>query len=190
KSSQGHDLRGAQPPPYVRAFNNAGFDVVRFDRSPLGDEPNRAAGWLRDGLTALRRLGWRVVVAGGESRGGWTSLQILNTPGLADAVIAISPAAHGSGGSLRLLAQTDDFRRMLDEAASSRSRVAFVQFQGDFYIGSADARRNLVEQILRPKAGALLVIDRPDGFIGHRAGDDLRFAERYGINLLRFVLGS
>ncbi|MBV8520597.1 MAG: hypothetical protein JOY71_00420 [Acetobacteraceae bacterium] len=188
KSSQGHDLRGAQPPPYVRAFNNAGFDVVRFDRWPLADEPNRAAGWLRDALPKLRGLGWRVIVAGGQSRGAWTSLQILNTPGLADAIIAISPAAHGSGGSLRLLGQTDDFRRMLEAAAPSHTRVAFVQFQGDLYMGSADARRDLLEQTLRSKVGALLIIDQPPGFMGHEAGNGLLFAQRYGSQLLRFVL--
>ncbi len=53
------DSRGLQPPPFVRAFNDAGFDVIRFDRAPLVDNPVRAAGWLRDELPVLRRSGYR-----------------------------------------------------------------------------------------------------------------------------------
>ena len=95
----GGDNRGLQPQPHVRPFNNAGFDIIRFDRCPSSDETQRAAGWLRDGLQRLRAMGWRRIIAGGQSRGAWNALQMLDTPGLADAVIAISPAAHGECGS-------------------------------------------------------------------------------------------
>ncbi len=63
------DSRGHQPQPYVRAFNNAGFDVVRFDREPMHDYPDEAAEGLRSALVTLRRMGWRkiVVMTGGGS---------------------------------------------------------------------------------------------------------------------------
>ena len=112
-------------------MNNAGYDVVRFDREPMADARDRAAGWLRDGLQEMRRLGYRSVIAGGQSRGAWNSLQVLDTPGLADGVIAVSPAAHGAGESTNLMAQYDDLRALLAGAAPSRTRVAFVQFSGD-----------------------------------------------------------
>ncbi len=145
------DLRGVEPPPHVRRLNEAGYDVVRFDRSPMVDERNRAAGWLRDGLGWLRRAGYARVVTGGQSRGAWNSLQMLDTPSIADAVVAISPAAHGSGASLNLLGQTDDSRQLLADAAPQRARVVFVQFSGDGFIGDPDARLRLLKSILRPK---------------------------------------
>ena len=82
------DARGLQPQPHVRVFNNVGFDVVRFDRDPNADARDRAAGWLEEALLNLRRRGYRRIVVGGQSRGGWNSLQMLAHAGLADAVVA------------------------------------------------------------------------------------------------------
>ncbi len=181
------DLRGLQPPPHVRWLNEAGYDVIRFDRSPTVDQRDRAAGWLRDGLARLRKAGYARVIVGGQSRGAWNSLQMLDTPGLADAVVAISPAAHGSGASLNLLGQTDDFRRLLDDIPPQHTSVVFVQFKQDVFIGDADARRRMLEERLRPKIGALLLIDRPDGFAGHGADNSAPFGQRYGACIMRFV---
>ena len=69
-SSGASDARGAEPPPLVRPFNDAGYDVIRFDRAPYVDSQIRAAGWLRDELPALRASGYRRIVVAGESRGG------------------------------------------------------------------------------------------------------------------------
>jgi dienelactone hydrolase len=181
------DNRTRKPQPHVGWFNKAGFDIIRFDRYPTADDRDRAAGWLRDGVAELRRRGYRMIVAGGQSRGAWTSLQMIEEPGLVDAIIAISPAAHGTGSSLNLTAQSDDLRRMLTAAPPQKTRVAFVQFQNDPFIGDADARRLRLERILRPKIGALLVIDRPEGLAGHGAGALPAFGERFGACLLRFA---
>lgn len=183
----GGDARGLQPQTHVRWFNNAGFDVVRFDRAPMADERNRAAGWLRDGLAELRKMGYRTVITGGQSRGAWNSLQILDTPGLADVVIAISPAAHGTGDSTNLTAQTDDFRAMMAAAEPARTRVALAQFQGDLFMSDGAARASLIDRRLRPKVAALLLIDRPEGFSGHGAGSSLAFSQKFGACLLSFA---
>ncbi len=183
------DSRGVQPPPFIRAFNNAGFDVVRFDRAPLADEPVRAAGWLRGELPRLRQSGYRLVVAAGQSRGGWTSLQMLDTAGLADVVIATSPAAHGSGGSTNLSAQDDDLRRLVADAEPSRTRVAFVQFSADPFMSDAETRVRLVER-LRPKTGGVLLIDRPAELSGHGAAGTTAFSQRYAACLVAFATAT
>ena len=91
------DECGYQPPSFLRPLNNAGFDVVRFDRDPGWDhDVDRVVGWLRGGLGELRRMGWRIVVAGGQSRGGWNALEMLRSPGSADAIITTS-AGPGTG---------------------------------------------------------------------------------------------
>ena len=181
------DNRGLQPQSFIRPLNNAGYDVVRFDREPMADARDRAAGWLHDGLQEMRRLGYRSIIAGGQSRGAWNSLQVLDTPGLADVVIAVSPAAHGSGGSTNLTAQYDDLRAVLAGVPSSRTRVAFVQFSGDPFIGDADRRIALLRGA-EPRLGALLLIDRPDGLNGHSAGVTASFGQRYGECLMHFAL--
>ena len=184
--SHGTDGRGLQPPPFLRLFNDSGFDIVRFDRAPMVDNPVRAAGWLRDGLAMLRHAGYRLVVAGGQSRGGWTSLQILDTAGLADVVIATSPAAHGSGGSTNLTAQDDDLRAMVAEAQPSHTRAAFIQFAADPFMSDGDTRIGLMER-LRPKLGALLLIDRPPGLSGHFGAAGQDFSRRFAACLFHFA---
>ena len=180
------DSRGLQPPPFLRLFNDTGFDIVRFDRAPLVDNQIRAAGWLREGLATMHRVGYRLVVAGGQSRGAWTALQILDTAGLADAVIATSPAAHGSGGSPNLTAQDDDLRALVAEAQPARTRVAIAQFTADPFMSDGDTRIRLMER-LRPKLGALLLIDRPAGLSGHFGAAGQAFSRLYAACLLRFV---
>ena len=181
------DARGEQPPPFLRAFNNAGFDIVRFDRAPRADTALRAKGWLEDELPQLRHMGYRRVVAAGQSRGGWTSLQMLDTPGLVDAAIALSPAAHGQGAESDLLAQDDDLRAIVADAAPGGSRVAVAQFQEDPFASDFDRRAALLQR-LRGKAAALLLIDRPAGLRGHFGGIGPLFSDRYASCLLRFVV--
>lgn len=186
----GSDSRGLQPQPHVRAFNNAGFDVVRFDRDPNADRDRvRAAEWMADGLALLRSQGYRRVIVGGQSRGAWNALMMLARPGLADAVIAVSPAAHGSGSSTNLNAQYDDLRALVAEARPAPVRVAFVQFKDDLFAGDLAGRRALIER-LRPLVAGLLILDQPPGFDGHGAGNKAAFAEQYGQCLLRFALGG
>ncbi len=179
------DSRGQQPQAHVRAFNNAGFDVVRFDREPSKDYPDDAAVWLRAGLAAMRQQGYRKIVAGGQSRGGWTSLQILNVAGLADAVIAISPANFGgpSGSD-----NTADLYRMTHAAQAPATRVAIAQFTEDRYVTDMDKRVALYRDALPPRIAALLMIDRPPGVTGHGGGASMAFAADYAHCLLHFAL--
>ncbi len=187
----GGDLRGKQPPPYARALNDAGLDIVRFDRDPNAEarDRNRAAAWLADALTDMRKRGYRRIVVGGQSRGGWNSLQMLIHPGLADAVIAVSPSAHSERGSSSLSAQYDDLRQLLDPVPQQSTRLAFIQFVADPYAAAPDGRAALVER-LRPRLGGLLMIDRPAGLVGHYGGNTALFAQRYAECLRHFVLDA
>ncbi len=184
------DYRGSQPQGWVRHFNLAGYDVFRFDRHPNADEADRAAAWLRDGLARLRAEGYRHIVVAGQSRGGWNALQMLDTPGLADAVIAVAAAAHGQGGSMNLNAQLDQLRTLVGRANAATARVAFVQFALDPFVADADGRAALLRERLAPRVGALLLIDRPDGFSGHGAGQQWQFADRFGACLVAFATAS
>lgn len=182
----GGDSRSIQPQPHVRLFNNAGWDVVRFDRDPVADDVDRATGWLHDGLVELRRRGWARIAAGGQSRGGWNCLRMLDAPGTTDLVVAMSPAAHGNGGSVFSGDQDADLGRIVRNVEPSRTRLVFTQFAGDAFIGDPDSRIAQISR-LRPRLGGLLVLDRPAGFIGHVAGADPAFAATFGTCILEFA---
>jgi pimeloyl-ACP methyl ester carboxylesterase len=155
------DLRGRQPHSWTRHFNNAGFDVWRFDREPNADGARRAAAWLRDDLAELRGRGYRQVIVAGQSRGGWNALMVLNRPGLADVTIAIAAAAR-------------------------RTRLAIADFRDDPFMAEPEKRAEALRR-QRERFGAFLLIDRPAGVAGHGAGGTTAFNDRYGACLLRFA---
>ncbi len=188
RAAGGQDSRGIEPQPHARAFNNAGYDVVRLDRDPATDETQAGAAWMRQALAELRSRGYARVVAAGQSRGAWNALQALDRPGLADAVIAIAPAAHGPTGSPAHAWALDDLRRVVAAAQSPVARVAVANFAKDPF-DPDPAQRAAIFGALQGRVGALLFIDRPAGMEGHGAGGDWRFTLRYASCLLDFAEG-
>jgi hypothetical protein len=188
RSPGGADSRGSQPQPHARAFNNAGYDIIRLDRDPRLDETEAGAAWMRKALAELRARGYRRVVAAGQSRGAWNALQALDQPGLADAVIAIAPAAHGPTGSPAHAWALDDLRRIVARASAPGARVAIANFQGDPF-DPDPTQRAAIFRSFTGRVGALMVLDRPAGIEGHGGGNDWRFTTRYAECLLDFAEG-
>ena len=189
RAAGGQDSRGSQPQPHVRVFNNAGYDVLRFDRDPATDDTDRAAVWLHGALSTLRSAGYARVIVGGQSRGAWNALQALDTPGLVDAVIAVAPAAHGATGSPAWAWAMADLRAVVEAARSPATRVVVASFANDEFDPDPEKRAALLRQLQRPKIDALLFLDRPREVTGHGGGSDARFTFRYGTCLLDFVEG-
>jgi hypothetical protein len=180
----GNDYRANQPPPAIRAFNNGGFDVVRFGREPGDDYADWAQDWLRQGLKDLRRQGYRFVVSSGQSRGANDALFMLGSAGIVDAVIALSPGSYG-------VAFSAEFSRSLHQAAAPSARVVFAQFEHDPYAGPDLAgRAELVRRTRQPAVAVLLLIDRPAGFDGHFGGETGDFAIKFGDCIYRFAIGQ
>lgn len=189
RAAGGQDSRGGQPQPHVRIFNNAGYDVLRIDRAPATDDTDTAAAWMRSALSELRAQGYAKIVVGGQSRGAWNALQALDRPGLADAVVAVAPAAHGATGSAAWAWALNDLRQVVRAARSPLARVAVANFTGDEFDPDPDGRAQIFRELAAPRIGALLFLDRPQGLEGHAAGADARFTQRYGNCLLEFAEG-
>ena len=189
KTDQWTDNRGEQPQPYVRTFNNAGYDIVRFDRAPAYDYETYADRWLREGAAELRHRGWRTVIVGGQSWGAWTALRMLDTPGLVDAVIAVSPGIL-QASDLGADAQASGFPSIAQRANAPNARVVVAQFANDFYTGDLDERAALLRTTMRVHVGSLLLIDRPAGFTGHGAGNGAAFAYKFAGCMLAFATGE
>jgi pimeloyl-ACP methyl ester carboxylesterase len=188
RAAGGQDSRGSQPQPHVRLFNNAGWDVLRFDRDPMLDETESAAGWLHGALRALRAEGYQRIVVGGQSRGAWNALQALDEPGLVDGVVAIAPAAHGPRGSPAWGWAVAELRDVLERARNPEARVAVATFEGDEYDPDPAARARLFRALTRRVKG-LLFLDRPAGLAGHGGGAEPAFTDRYAPCLLDFIEG-
>lgn len=181
------DARGRQPPMLVRAFNNAGYDIARFDREPHADAwPDRMAARLAAALPALRAQGWRSLACGGQSRGAWNCLQTLDSATPPDLVVAIAPATHGTDADSQIIGATAAAWRLFsgDKVAA---RVALVQFAGDPFLRDPARRAAMARDLLAPRVAALLLIDRPPGLTGHGAGETTSFALRFGPCLVRFA---
>jgi pimeloyl-ACP methyl ester carboxylesterase len=187
RAAGGQDSRGSQPQPHARVFNNAGYDVLRFDRAPETDETEAAAAWLRDALLTLRAQGYPRVVMAGQSRGAWNALQALAEPGLVDAVVAIAPAAHGPRGSPAWAWALDDLLRVIAAARSPAARVVVANFAGDEFDPDPARRASLFRGLVTPRVGALLLLDRPPEVSGHGGGAEAAFTARYGACLLAFA---
>lgn len=188
RGASGEDSRGRQPQAWLRHFNNAGFDIWRFDRDPAADFVQRAAGWMRADLAALRGRGYRRVVVAGQSRGGWNALQALDTPALAEVTIAIAPAALASMDEAGQARQMAALRGVVAGAtAAAGARVAVANFRDDPFDGLPEERAAAL-RALAPRAGAFLLIDRPEGLAGHAAGASAAFSLRFGPCLLRFAV--
>ena len=188
RAAGGQDSRWSQPQPHVRAFNNVGYDVIRFDRAPETDETDAAAVWLRNAIRELRAQGYRRIVVGGQSRGAWNALQALAEPGLVDAVVAIAPAAHGATGSPAWAWALDDLRAVVGAAHDAKARVVVANFARDEFDPDPEGRAAIF-RALASRVGALLFLDRPPEVAGHASGGDSRFTLRYGLCLLDFAEG-
>ena len=187
--SEGVDSRGAQPQSWTRHFNNAGFDIWRFDRNPAVDRTRIAATWLREDLAALRRLGYRRIIMSGQSRGAWNTMMMLDQANLIDVGIAISPAAHGrdDNPNNHQFAQIADMKTILRAAIGApQVRLAVVNFRNDHFVAEADKRADLLREFA-PRFAGFLLVDRPEGLSGHGAGATSAFNDRYGACLLRFA---
>lgn len=190
----GHGFGGARADAHaypsqawVKAFSDAGFDIVRFERSPRYDWDRDLGGErLRAGLVWLHRRGYARVIAAGQSRGGWNALQMLAVPGMVDAAIAIAPAAFGNGPQSDE-AMHNGMAALDGKIGDPHARLVFAQFADDDFAGDPAFRARMVERSWSAKLGGVLLIDRPAGFKGHFGGEGEPFRAAFAACMVRFV---
>ena len=173
-----HDQRGVPLPGIVTALNNAGYDILRFDRHPGDDTLAQALPTLLAGLPALRP--YSRVILGGQSRGGWQALlAAAQAPALVDGVIALAPAAHGEvGAESRSALAMEDFRRHLAGLALVQTRVLVAVFEGDAFDPGPAARAGVTAETAGERQAPMLAI-WPQNARGHGGGQDWRFTRDF-----------
>jgi pimeloyl-ACP methyl ester carboxylesterase len=182
------DNRNRPTPPFVTLLNDNGWDVLRFDRHPGDDGLYASLPRLVAGLPALRQAGYRRILLGGQSRGGWQAIMAASErPDLVDAVIATAPAAHGEATNRNNLgAAVDDFQRLL-AGVPDGPRLAVVLFEGDDYDPDPERRAALLEARARDRRAPALALWPGPPLRGHAAAGELRFTLDYAGCLLSLV---
>ena len=170
------------PPDFVGRQSASGLDVWCFNRDrgadPLAGGAERLAGHVR----SLRAEGYRRIVVAGHSRGAWLALMLLAHPDLADAIVAFSPAAHGTREERKAQAM-GDWSDMW-AAALGGTRVVLVQLADDPW--DPDPARRLT--IARQHWGErLLPVFHPDTPRGHGGVYEPAFDERFGAAVAAFA---
>ncbi|MDW8315088.1 MAG: alpha/beta hydrolase-fold protein [Rhodovarius sp.] len=184
----GRDLRRSPAPGFLSALNNAGWDVLRFDRHPGDDALHQSLPRLIEALPLLRPYP-RVVLAG-HSRGGWQALlAAAQAPALVDGVLATAPAAHGEleEGERSALA-LEDFRRHLSALPRDRVRVLIALFEEDSFDPNPAARAAALTGLGRSAPTLVLFPDSP-ALRGHHGASDWRFTRDYAACVLSFFHG-
>jgi pimeloyl-ACP methyl ester carboxylesterase len=174
------DLRNIPLPGFLSALNEAGYDILRFDRHPGDDALYTSLPRLVRALPVLRQAGYRRVILAGQSRGGWQSLMAAaERAESVDAVLATAPAAHSEATREEPHpVALDDFRRAVAGFAEDRPRVAVVLFDGDEFDPSP-ARRAETVAALTPLRSAPTLVLWPRQMRGHSAVGDWRFTRDY-----------
>jgi pimeloyl-ACP methyl ester carboxylesterase len=175
----GKDNRNRPTPGLVAALNDAGWDVLRFDRHPGDDALTAALPRLIAGLPALRAAGYRRILLGGQSRGGWQAILAGSAnPALVEAVIATAPAAHGEATrGNNLGAAVDDFRRLLAGLPAEGPRLLVALFDGDDFDPDPERRAAMLEALAAQRPAPLLALWPQQGIRGHRGATNPRFAQ-------------
>jgi pimeloyl-ACP methyl ester carboxylesterase len=185
---RGTDLSGVPMPGLVTVLNEAGWDVLRFDRKPGEDRLAQVLPRLLEGLEAVRAAGYRRIVLGGHSRGGWHSLlAAAERPEAVAAVIALAPAAwgpvHRNGRAEEAMAS---FEAALERLRATPVRLAVAVFTGDPYDPDPPRRAALVAALGQDRASPALAL-LPSMSSGHGGGEDWAFTRAMSGCLLAWL---
>ncbi|MDN3565894.1 hypothetical protein QWZ14_16105 [Paeniroseomonas aquatica] len=186
-----HYAEGPPPglPPFAArlAAGDHGWDLWRLDRIGARDPLAEGAEALAAGTAALRAGGYRQVAVIGESRGAFIALTALRTPHLADAMLLLAPAAHGTSDARKPQALAE-FEAALEAAAPDcLARAALVLFRDDPYDPDPEARARAFRSAMARRHIESLLLDRPAEPRGHGGARDPEFDARFGARLAGFL---
>ena len=179
---------GQPAPEWVGRLAALGWDVWRYNRTPGQDALAAGeAGTIR-GLEGLHAAGYRRVIVAGFSRGAFIGMAALARPDLVEAVVLLSPAAHGVRVERRAQAIADYGARLA--VARGPMRVALAQFDDDPFDPDPALRGQMMREAAARAGMTLMQIDRPAVPTGHMGSFEPEFDARFGAALARFATGA
>jgi len=184
-----YDSRTMAPPPavdWVGRMAARHLDVWRYNRISGQDGLAPGAAGLERGLKALRAAGYRRIIVAGFSRGGWIALTALHHPGLADAIVALSPAAHGTSAEKQAQAMTA-WEALFQQAVPGAPRIVLVQLRDDPFDPDPKRRQDIARAASLRAGFRMLPILLPDQPRGHLGSYDPVFDARFGEAIANFT---
>lgn len=187
--SHGRSLVGedseSPAPAYLKDMAKAGWDVLRFNRPSSEDTLSASALDLTRRADTLKAQGYRRVILTGQSFGAFLSIMAAERTEAVDGVIATAPAAYGN------YADSYDTWRMnatalyKELANLHHARILLAFFHGDEYDPGGRGEQSV--NLLTRAGNFGVVIDQPQGLVGHLAAATPQFAKRYASCLARFA---
>ena len=183
RRAESKDVRG---PRYLSRLNfPARWDVFRLKRTWSSDRVYDSTRDLATAIEEVRRKGYERVVLAGQSYGAWISINAARSADDIHGVIGLAPAAHGSWKS-----NLSGYDKNASQLFSMLSRIhptrVFLAFFKDdkFDPGGRGERSG---QILTERGIPNVILDEPEGFCGHGAGNGWAFDQWYGSCLEGFL---
>jgi len=184
-----YDGTAVPPPPepeWVGRMAARGLDIWRFDRK-RGQDPLLGSGErLLQGLGALRAGGYRRIIAAGHSRGAWIALSALTHPGAADAIVSLSPAAHGTQPERRTQALAE-WTALWKAVQGPEVRIVLVQLVDDPWDPDPVQRQAIAQAGARRAGLPLLSIFMPPDPVGHGGAYEAAFDRLFGAEIAAFA---
>jgi dienelactone hydrolase len=175
----GTEAAEAPLPAFLTLFRDAGWDVFRLLRPRMGEEPRRSAAAVAETAARLKGQGYGAIVLAGQSAGAWLALMAAGQSADIHAVIADAPAWYGTDHPAYL---QNGFILFDHLDAIRRGRIMITYFKDDPYDPGDRGPRS--QALLAAHGVAHLVIDQPEGLVGHSADDGDLFLRRFGACLL------
>jgi pimeloyl-ACP methyl ester carboxylesterase len=167
-------------PYYLKSFAENGWDVVLAKHPRVGSgsfgftHVGGAAQTIRRRVAELKAQGYKRVVAGGHSWGGWAAMMAARDGAAVDALLLSAPNTFGPRISPITGGPNGDFRLVVTEFGPvlSKINIPTVLILPDDTIWDPDpgARGQIAEKYFTQANVPHLVIAKPPGFTGHFAG--------------------
>ena len=184
---RGVDATQGMPHGYVSRLLASGWDIYRYNREWV-DQLSQDIEGLIEGVAAAKAAGYKKVILVGQSQGAWISMEALAKGVQADGVVSIAMARHGEPPSRNA---RQDFIQLLRDIRSKNDGgipVVVTLFANDGY--DPGGRNVDVKSILGSANMPLYFIEHPADLPGHGAGSNLKFNDRFGACIVRFVTTS
>ena len=191
-----HGISGTNPswrapvPPAFRLLQARGWDVLVIKRHNLaetmpGGPLARSVERTLQEVAAQRRLGYRKVMLGGQSFGGYVTLEAIDSAPDIFAGVAFAPGMRSSSAAGRF--DPTPIEQILQRVRVGRLVVVFPK--NDTLLG-AIARGERAQPILGRRGFPYLMLDESSEISGHQGGVTGRFALRYGSCLVDFLAAA
>lgn len=168
-------------------LRDAGYDVFLLKRRWAGEGVKESSVALVRAIDDLKGRGYRRIVLAGQSFGAWISFVAGAVRSDVDAVVAFAPAAFGPAKPGATPQPNADLLYPVVEKLRGGRVMVFLFDRDPFDPGG---RGEAIGRILKARGLPHVIVDRPEGLVGHGMGLTSGFAHRFGPCIAAFIAAT